>query len=164
MLLTFVLKIDIHSKFKNSLAKQNIHYNELNTTPTILNSVLWAGIAYNDSMLYTAEYSYLDKQKEISWIGYPRHQESLKEFDSPSLQTLVWFSDGNYFSATNNDTLSFYNVKWGRMNFDQTEPDNAFVFFWKFYRENGVVKHEEIRQGFNFRKSFSGLWNRLKGI
>ena len=165
LLMTFVLKADVHGKFKNSLSRNGIVYDELNSTPTILNSVLWAGIAYNDSMIYTSEYSYFDKRKEIEWTAYPRNLNLIEKYDSPSMKTLVWFSDGNYFTnETGKDTLTFYNIKWGKMRFDQVNPDSAVVFYFKFYKKADEVKYEQIRQEFHFKKSFEQLMNRVKGI
>ena len=162
MIGTFVLKYDVHLKFKKSLVTQNIHYNELNTTPTILNAVLWSAIAYDDSMIYTSEYSYLMKDEKIIWNGYPRNLDKLAAYDSKALSTITWFSDGNYFvKPIQGDTLAFYNIKFGRGNFNTTEPDSTFIFYWKFYIDNHEVKYKEVRPEWKFNEAWAMLMKRI---
>ena len=163
MLITFGLKYVVHAKFKDSLGSANIEYTELNSTPTILNSILWSGIAFNDTVIYVSEFSFLKKDEPINWISYDRNQHLILKYDSPALQTIKWFSDGNYFMQTmNEDTLAFYNVKFGRMRFDTTKPDDAFFFYWKFYIEDDEVKYvEERREDWSFREAFAMLMERI---
>lgn len=163
MLLTFGLKYVAHEKFRESLKSNQLSVNEINSTPTILNAVLWSGIAYNDSMLYVAEYSFLKREQPIEWIGYKRNLQLLVKYDSPSLKTIQWFSDGNYFmQQLPGDTLAFYNVKWGRMNFDTTEPQDAFFFYWKFYIDKNEIVHKEIRrEDWSFNESLKLLLDRI---
>ena len=162
LMLTFAIKWDIDKKFKESLAGNNIHYVELNTTPTILNSILWSAIAIEDSVIYTAEYSYLKPQMPIQWNGFSRNQDELKKYDSKSLRTITWFSDENYFMREiPGDTLEFYNIKWGRSQFDSTNPDSAFIFYWKFYFDKNEVKYKEVRTDWKFKVLFRRLMNRI---
>jgi inner membrane protein len=163
MLITFGLKYVVHEKFKDSLESSNIEYTELNSTPTILNSILWSAIAFNDSVLYVSEYSFLKKDEPINWISFDRNQHLISTFDSPALQTIKWFSDGNYFMQTmEGDTLAFYNVKFGRMRFDTSKPEDTFFFFWKFYIENDEVKYAEVRrEDWSFKEAFAMLMERI---
>lgn len=162
MLATFILKYDVHHKFKDSLKENNIHYTELNSTPTILNAVLWSATAYDDSMIYVSEYSYLVKDDIIKWNGYPRNLDKLSGFNSEALETITWFSDGNYFvKPLANDTLTFYNIKWGRGRFDTAEPDSAFMFYFKFYKENNTVKYIEIQPDWKFNEALDMLMRRI---
>jgi len=163
MLLTFGLKYVAHAKFSNSLKTNNIQVNELNSTPTILNAILWSGVAYNDSMLYVAEYSFLKNSQPIKWEKYERNLNLLEKYDSPSLRTIVWFTDGNYFLKNlPGDTLAFYNVKWGRMNFDSNKPEEAFLFYWKFYFDKNEVRYQEIRRDdWSFKEALRLLLERI---
>jgi inner membrane protein len=163
MLLTFGLKFSVQQKFSESLASNGIQVEELNTTPTILNAILWSATAYNDSMLYVAEYSFLKPDEPIQWIPFTRHRELMKTFDCEGMQTLNWFSDGNYFLQPHGtDSVSFYNVKWGRGRFDTTVPEEAFIFYFTFYKENGVVKYHEKRpRDWKISEAFSMLATRI---
>ncbi len=162
MLMTFILKLDVHGKFKESLSAENISYSELNSTPTILNAVLWSAIAYDDSSIYTSEYSYLKENEKIKWNSYKRNTDQLVKYDSDALNTLLWFSDGNYFVETQpGDTLTFYNIKFGRGRFDTSEPDSAFIFYWKFYLEKNEVRYKEVQQDWKFNEALKMLTDRI---
>lgn len=163
MILTFGLKYLVHEKFRESLKSNQIAVDEINSTPTILNAILWSGIAYNDSMLYVAEYSFMKNEHPVEWIGYKRNLSLLVKYDSPSLKSIQWFSDGNYFmEELPGDTLAFYNVKWGRMNFDKSEPEDAFFFYWKFYFDKNEILHKEIRrEDWSFNESLKLLLERI---
>ncbi|MDQ3049432.1 MAG: metal-dependent hydrolase [Bacteroidota bacterium] len=162
MLLTFVLKYDVHKKFKESLTTENITYDELNSTPTILNAILWSAIAYNDSVIYTSEYSFLKENEKIKWNPYKRNLDQLVKYDSDALNTILWFSDGNYFVETQpGDTLTFYNIKFGRGRFNTTVPDSTFMFYWKFYIDKNEVKYKEVRPDWEFDEALKMLKDRI---
>lgn len=147
MLLTFGLKYSVHKRFEKSLQEHGIAYRELSSTPTILNSVLWSGIAVSDSVLYVAEYSFLNDQVPVRWIPYRRNLELETKFDSPAFRTVKWFSDGNYFiEADGENSIIFYSVKFGRMRFDADEANQAFFFHWRFYVDDHQIRYEEIRR------------------
>jgi inner membrane protein len=163
MLLTFGLKYSVHRKFTQSLASENIQIQELNTTPTILNSILWSAIAYNDTTLYVAEYSFLLPEEPIRWVAFPRNRELMKDYESEDLRTLTWFSDGNYFLQPHGtDSISFYNVKWGRGRFDTAVPEKAFIFYFTLHKTDGQVHVVEKRpRDWKISEAFSMLAARI---
>jgi inner membrane protein len=162
MMGTFVLKYNAHQKFRNDLESNKIPYNELNTTPTIFNAVLWSATAFNDSTLCIAEYSYLKPEQPIKWICYERNLSLLKKYDSPALNTLMWFSDGNYFTEEKKDTLLFYNVKFGRMRYDTTNPEQSVIFYWKFYRTGDKIQYREMQpEDLNIEQALQKLKDRI---
>ena len=159
---TFLIKWNVHNKFKDSLKQQHIVYDELNTTPTILNGILWSATAYNDGYLYVGEYSYFNSDVPIQWVHYPRNLNSIPPFDSEAIRNMQWFSDGNYFvETTGTDSLFFYNVKWGRMRYDVAAANKSFVFYTLFYNESGTIKHRQIEQDWKFNESLKLLMNRI---
>lgn len=163
MLLTFALKFVVHNKFKNNLIEKNISYSELNSSPTILNAILWSGIAYNNSSLYCAEYSFLKPNEPIVWHEYSRNLSLLNDFKSEDVETVKWFADGNYFlEQPHPDTLYFYNTKWGRSRFDKTNPKESFLFYTVFYKNNNVVKYYAVTpRDFDMKEAFSQLTDRI---
>lgn len=141
LLLTFGLKANVHQKFRTSLKIHSKEYNELNTTPTIFNAVLWSAVAYDDDTLHVAEYSYLNRKVPIIWYSYPRNLDLLKKYKSEALEVYKWFGDGNYFALENNDTLDFFTTKFGRMRLDKTEAHETFMFYSRYYKDkNGQVQ------------------------
>lgn len=167
MLLTFGLKYGAHQKFIANFEKQypTIKNVEFNSTPTILNAILWSGIAYNQDSLWVAEYSFLRNDIPVTWTGYPRNEPELKNYDCRDLKTMLWFADDNYFSLKKGDTLQFYNVKWGRFDTDQTDPTKAFGFYYNFYKgPDGNIHNtatEPEFKGDEMKKAFGKLMTRI---
>jgi inner membrane protein len=163
LLFTFVLKFVAHNKFKNNLIERNISYSELNSSPTILNAILWSGIAYNSSSLYCAEYSFLRPTEPIVWHEYDRNLSKLDDFQSEDVETVKWFADGNYFlEQPHPDTLYFYNTKWGRARFDKTKPQETFLFYTVFYKDSSAIKYYAVTPGkFDIKEAFIHLTNRI---
>lgn len=159
---TFFIKWNVHNKFRENLEQQNIYYDELNTTPTILNGILWSATAYTDSLFYIAEYSYLKTEVPIEWVSYNRNLNSIKNFDCQAMRNMQWFADGNYFvEPQGTDSLFFYNAKWGRMRYDVSEAKDAFVFYTLYYRQNGEIKHKQIEKNWKFNESLKLLMDRI---
>lgn len=162
LLITFFVKWDVQNKFRESLQHQHIAYDELNTTPTILNGILWSANAFNDSMIYIGEYSYFNKTIPIEWVAYHRNLNDIKNFDCDGMHSMQWFAEGNYFvEQPASDTLIFYNTKWGRMRYDATTAHDAFVFYMLFYKHNGTVKYEQVEKDWKFNESLKLLMDRI---
>ena len=163
MLLTFAAKGVVHAKFEKSLSENNIRVDEMSSTPTILNSILWSSLAYNHDTLYVAEYSFLKPEEPVRWIPFLRNLHLEKKFDSKAFQTVKWFSDGNYFlEPVGQDSVIFYTVKFGRMRFDSDRAREAFFFHWMFFVDDHEVRHEEIRKDdWTFSEAFDMLLNRI---
>lgn len=167
MLLTFGLKYGAHQKFIANFEKQNptIKNVEFNSTPTILNAILWSGIAYNHDSLWVAEYSFLRNDIPVTWTGYARNEQELKNYDCRDLKTMLWFADDNYFTLKKGDTLQFYNVKWGRFDTDQTDPSKAFGFYYNFFKAPDGQIHNTATEpefkGAEMKQAFGKLMKRI---
>jgi len=165
LLFTFGLKYKVHALFSDSLKAENISYSELNTTPTILNSVLWSAVAWNETELYIAEYSFLKKDDKINWIKYERKLHLLEPFSGRDFETVKWFSDGSYFAAQDRDgKVGFFSVKFGRINFETTNPEEAFFFFWNIVNENGTTvirQNSRRRTEGDMKEAFNMLFRRI---
>lgn len=163
MLLTFAGKWIVHDKFEKSLTENKISYSEMSSTPTILNSILWSSIAYNNDTLYVAEYSFLKPEEPIQWIPFARNLHLEPKYDSKALNTVKWFSDGNYFlEPVGTDSVIFYTVKFGRIRFDSDIPRETFFFHWMFYVDDHEVRYEEIRRDdWKFDEALKMLMDRI---
>ena len=165
MLLTFFLKWGVHTKFKNTLKKEHISYENLNSTPTILNAMLWSGIAYDDDSLSVAEYSWLNRDIPIKWARYKRHIEVADRFPGESMDVSLWFSDGQYFFEPKGDTARMYMTKFGRMNYDEIEAEKAFLFYSIIFKDsmgNVVYKQKTPRDTeFDYKMAFKQLSDRI---
>lgn len=164
MLLSFGLKFIAHKKFESELVRQNIKYDNLSTSPTMFNSVLWAGMAYNDSMIYTSEYSFFQKNKQINFAAYPRKLYLQKDFEGKKLNTLLWFSQGKYLFDKSGDTLNIYLVKWGRTSFKASTVKEAYIFYHQLYKTEIGIESKVVEPKFTKAEMsiwLSLLWNRI---
>jgi inner membrane protein len=165
MLLTFGFKYMAHHKFDSALQSQNIKYDQLYTTPTLFNSVLWSGIAASDSAIYVSEYSIFQQKKEISFSQYNRNLYEMKDFECKELNTMKWFSQNKYFVIRSSpDSLLFFNIKWGKANFTKSEPKECFMFYNIFVKTKDGVIVKTLEPNFKegkFQDLLSMLWNRI---
>lgn len=169
MIFTLYNKTRINTIFENSLRQEHIVYSRYMTTPSILNNILWSGIAETDSAFYFGQYSFFDKQKTFKLMkrdkNNPEFAKALEE--DPTLKTLRWFSD-DYFAIErkSGDTIQYYDLRFGTFRVKPSEPDN-FVF--KFIlQENPVGKFTLLGQDdgprdANMGEVFNMLWNRILG-
>ena len=101
----------------------------------------------------------------MKFVSYPRNLSAVENHpDKHSTQVLRWFSQGKYFVEQNNDTLNFYNAKWGRGDFRATAPDRAMVFNYLIYPNNSGWKVTVRQPDMNreqFWSAFGALWRRM---
>lgn len=169
MIFTLYNKTRINTIFENSLRQDHIVYSRYMTTPSILNNILWSGIAETDSAFYFGQYSFFDKQKTFKLMkrdkNNPEFATALEE--DPTLKTLRWFSD-DYFAIErkSGDSIQYYDLRFGTFRVKPSDPDN-FVF--KFIlQENPVGKFTLLGQDdgprdANMGEVFKMLWNRILG-
>lgn len=160
-------KFNSAKAFKENLQQQNIQYTQFSTTPTMFTSWLWNFIALNDSMIYVGEYSVFQKSKKVDIIGYKRNLELLEPMQQTNTaKSAIWFSQGNYFVEQGaNDTLNFFNIKWGRGDFSQIPAKEAFRFYAKMYKDkSGNTTFKMVEPNFTkdeFMQYFSLIHKRI---
>lgn len=169
MLFTLINKQYINHIFKETLADQNIEYSRYMTTPTILNNVLWSGIAESDSSYYFGQYSWFDTKNRFKIQEIAKNHSLIQEnFDKDNtLQTLAWFSNDFYsVKRPNNDTLYWYDLRFGSFRLTPESKDE-FVFKFDLVRSAEGYIMQKQTDGPRNRDTgaiFNALWTRIKGI
>ncbi len=166
---TIFNKTRVNTIFENSLSQSNIEYKRYMTTPTILNNVLWSGIAETDSAYYYGMYSFLDKEKTFKLKKLDKNRDEFKDGleNDYTLKTLRWFSD-DYFvlKQKNHDTLEYYDLRFGTFRTKASDPDQ-FVFKFNITKKsNGsyyLIDQGERPRDANFSEAFNALWDRILG-
>jgi inner membrane protein len=169
MAFTIFNKTRINTIFENTLAKENITYKRYMTTPTILNNILWSGIAETDTGYVYGMYSFFDTEKafKLNTISKNRKGFEADLENDPTLKTLRWFSD-NYFQLKqiNNSKFEYYDLRFGTFRMKASDPDQ-FVFKFNIDKnEKGqfILNDQGDRpRDANFAEAFEGLWNRIMG-
>ena len=169
MAFTIFNKTRINTIFENSLSHSDIKYTRYMTTPSILNNVLWSGIAETDSAYYYGNYSFMDAEKIVRLNKIDKNRVEFKDAleKDYTLKKLRWFSD-DYFVLQQKltDTLEYYDLRFGTFKTKAADPDQ-FVFKFNIIKKpDGTyyLNDQGVRpRDANFSEAFSALWNRMMG-
>ena len=168
--LTIFNKTRINTIFENSISRAGIEAKRYTTSPTILNNVLWSGVAETDSAYYYGTYSFFDKEKIFKLNKLPKSRPenpNVLQTDY-TLKILRWFSD-DYFNMVekNKDSIEYFDLRFGTFRMKSTDPDQ-FVFKFNLTKNSKgeyILKNQGERpRDANFGEAFSALWDRILGI
>lgn len=160
-------KVYATEQFRDALDRQNIEYSRLMTTPTPLNTLLWAGFAeYNDT-LRVGLYSVRDSDDRIHFQKIPKRSHLLR-YTSHELpmQRVLWFSRGYYTIKEKDNTLYFYDLRFGRSDI-WMEDSGSYTWGYRFeLTDNGreIKRFDRNDPAFNLKSGFwSQYMNRILG-
>lgn len=163
MLFTIANKLYVDTIFKNTLKEKQVNYKRFSLQPSLLNTILWYGIAETDSTFQVGYYSHLDSKKEFSdWHVFQKKQD-IDIAKNDQLASLAWFSN-DYFSIerTVNNTYYYTDLRYPVIKReDSYEP----VFFFELYRNRSNrfdMKPFDSEQN-DFGYVLQTIWQRLKG-
>lgn len=169
MLFTLYNKSRIDKIFTQSLDKQGIEVVSYMTTPTILNNVLWSGVAETDTSFWYGMYSFYDANKEFKMKELLKSTPDSTEFlrKDMTLQKLIWFSHGFYDLRQQEDNKwSYFDLRFGTFRAKKSDPDE-YVFKFNLKREvDGkfiLVDQGDRPRDANIGEAVSLLWNRVWG-
>jgi inner membrane protein len=161
MFFTLVNKGYINNVYKKSLKAEGIDYNRFQTQPSVLNNILWFGIAETDDSYYVGFYSLFDSSSKVeTWNKLPKNHD-LASASNGDIKTLAWFSNGYYnFIPMENQVLRYNDLRYP--SFDPNNPNNTVFSFtikkegqrWNVLPFDGKPPTSE---GFDY------LWERIKG-
>ena len=160
---TIILKAVAFTKFEDALKTQNIIYEQIDTRPSPLNTILWsANIETKDAYLL-GNYSFFDTQP-ITFDVYPKNHELLGNLiQDENVQRMIGISEGWFTIIKKDDHLYYNDLRFGLLNLEPQSQD--FVFQYKIDVDDfGTLNFIEMEknQG-DAKKLVSGLWERLKG-
>ncbi len=155
---------------EQTLQQMGISYNRYMTTPTILNNILWAGIAETDTSFVYGQYSFFDKGNTftLSEVSKNHHViENSKDSDH-TLKTLNWFSNGYFRIEKDSESqFRFFDLRFGGFKFKSDNKDQ-FVFSFTLIKDaqgQFIMQKPPTRpRDGDANEMFSALMNRIKGI
>ncbi|WP_456437929.1 metal-dependent hydrolase [Psychroserpens sp.] len=163
MLFTVFNKLHIDTVFKRSLADKGISYERFRTQPSILNNILWYGIAEAEDNYHIAFYSLLDRSNRFSeWKVLPKTRDLTSEnFDD--IKDLAWFSNG-YYNVVRLDDGDFL-YKDLRYPLVKTKKGYKAVFNLKLFKTNNRLDMKPFTPEMDdFSFTMNALWIRMKGM
>jgi inner membrane protein len=167
MALTFVFKGIGYHAVDESLAKQGIEYEEIETLPTPLNTVLWNAHIETKGGYRFGHYSLLDDDEPIIFSReYPKNHHLIDSIrDNEKIQQILRISRGWYTIEKDGDKLIFNDLRFGQFG---VNPNTAKMM-WKYEiteGSNGEVEVKRLRpnmEDMDMGKALDQLWRRLKG-
>ena len=168
LLAGFVNKQLVAEVFRDDLKKEAQEMNLVFTGVTPLNIILWYGVAESEGSFHVGYYSFLDKNKDVDWVDFPKNHHLLKGIENEyGVDRLKWFSDDLYvITEPAPDTLNFYTMKFGRSKFASKNPEGSFAFYMRVIKnKDGSLQYESIRdvESLNVKKQLSSLYQRVTG-
>ena len=161
ILFTLLNKLYVNSVYKKALRSDEISYIRYQTQPSILNNVLWYGVAETETDYYVGFYSLLDSFSRVkNWNKLPKNHH-LAPMDDKDINTLAWFSNGYYnLIEKENGVVRYNDLRYP--SFDKNDPNNSiFSFTLKKNGERWDVLPFEGRPPSS--EDFSYFWERMKG-
>lgn len=166
LLFSFYNKSRIDNAFEASLQKEEIAYHRYMTTPTLLNNILWQGVAEGDTAYYYGLYSLWDDDPYIEEFRViPKNHDLLKgHMEDRSVQILRWFSN-DYYSIVplSNGRLQFNDLRFGLI---KRGPEDRGNFVFKFILEpegEQLIGHQAEASRRDLDGFFGYLLERIQG-
>ena len=120
---TVAAKWHVEDQVRASLARQNVQYERLLTTPAPFNTLLWRVVAVDRDGYYEGFYSIVADEGDVALTRYASATELLEPLASSwPVQRLRWFTHGFYAVARLGDAVVMTDLRMG------VEPDYIFRF------------------------------------
>lgn len=162
LVLGLIFKSIAYNNFVDSLEKQGIFYDRIETRPSPFNIILWnANVEVEDAYLL-GEYSLFDDEI-VRFEVYPKNHEYLGRLKSDeNVQRLIDIANGWFIISERDGFLYFHDLRFGKL--DISSQDNNFVFTYKLIPEDETIMAEEVeRRPDDAKKLLADLWARIWG-
>ena len=163
MVFTIFNKFYMDSVFKKSFEKAGISYQRFSAQPTILNNILWYGVAETETQYHLTFYSLFDKSASADKIIIVDKNHDIIDMSDENLQTLAWFSN-EYYNLSKEEKVGTY--KYVDLRYPMLNPDdaNTSVFNFTIFNENDEWDILPFNGNPPSKEDFSKFIERLKGI
>lgn len=165
MLFTIGNKFYINSVFEKSLVEQGIKYDRYNTEASILNNILWFGIAETKTDYHVAFYSLFDAKSTFSdWKIIPKNHGLIPKTNS-DLAQLTWFSNNYYNLEKNEDgTYLYSDLRYPSVD---TGNGKSAVFSFTVFKDGNRLNMKPFTPEFDENMTIWDIlgifWERIKG-
>jgi len=120
---TWTAKLYVEAQVRDSLQRQEIHYDRMLSTPAPFNSILWRFVIMDDNGYYEGFYSVLDRTDDIELTRYQDTKSLLRGIeDHWPVKRLQWFTHGFYSVNRLDNDIVMADLRMG------FEPDYAFMY------------------------------------
>lgn len=171
MCFTLFNKYRVNRIMEQTLVAEHIEYSRFFTSPTILNNILWSGVAETKDGFYQGQYSLMDKEPKFKLTKIAKNHDLIAnaKSDDHVINTLRWFSDDFYAVMRRTDgKLQINDMRYGTFRGDgKSEKDFIFNFPVEL-QSDGTYRLIKAQGGppddADMGKMATDLWARIKGI
>jgi len=164
---TYWHKQQVNGLFEAALKTRKLSYSRVYTGPSIMNNIVWYGVAESDSVFYYGLFGFCDREQRFTSISaVPKNPELLAAIppESRAGHFVRWFSDG-YCNVVphNGDTLKANDLRFGLLG-DSLRGNNYVFSFLLFKNTRGDWDMRQYRgreDQTNTQASFRELWERI---
>lgn len=119
--------------------------------------MLWTGYIAKNDTIYNAVYSIFDEELPLQFTAIPQNTHLIEPYtDDRAMEALLWFSDGFYTVRQSDDTLVFYDLRFGRDDFWLTDEG---TYIWA----NEIILNEQ-GEAFTFEQTLPPLDTRTQNL
>lgn len=172
MVITLLLKWYTYGKFENSLKQQNISYQNIQTKPTPMNTILWSANVQREEEYKIGFYSLMDKDDSIKFNSHPKNLHLIAGYlDNSFIKRLIKLTQGWYTITKEEGKMYFNDLRFGEMgirNEDDEKVENGGKFVFKyeliFDKEDRIIGAEAVEpKNENMKPLLIQLIERVKG-
>lgn len=163
LILTFVLKTVANDRFKKALDRQEIAYEEFETRPSALNTILWNVNVKAEDHFLLSDYSFFDTQP-IEFTVYPKDHYLLGDLrENNKVQRMMEISNG-WFTIIEKDGNLYYNdLRFGLLSLEEGSQDFVFQYRIDVDEDQEVTFTEMEKRPKDAKQLIRNLWERLQG-
>lgn len=163
LVLTFILKDLAQSQFEDNLLEQNIVYEQLDTRPSPLNTILWNANVETKKAYLLGDYSFFDT-KDISFKIYPKNHELLGNLiENEKVKRMIKISNGWFTINKIGDKLYYNDLRFGLMSLEPNSQDFVFKYIIDIDAAGNVHFIEQEKTQRDGKRLIASLWQRIKG-
>ncbi len=163
LVLTLIFKFIAFGQFENALENQQIVYDQIDTRPSPLNTILWNANVEQQDQFLLGTYSFFDTQP-IQFEAYPKNHELLGELaQHEKVQLMIKNSEGWFTITKKNDQLYFNDLRFGLLSNEPNAQDFVFQYLIEVDKKGNVNFTEAEKTSRDAQKLLSQLWKRIKG-
>lgn len=152
--------------FDKNMKAQQIVPTHCMSNPVLFTNLLWCSVARDEKNCYIGYYSILQGNQHVKYEAFSIQDSlSAQVADQHGLDILRWFSKGYYVLEQQQDTLCFYDVRFGKSNLEPVKSyEKTFVFYFKIPdpRQRPLVIQQYLsRKDVDFGKFMRQLGQRI---
>lgn len=164
MVITLLLKWYTYGVFEKSLDNQNIAYAEIQTKPTVLNTILWNANVETEDAYLIGNYSIFDKDKNIPFTEFKKNHHLLgKMKDEPIIARLIKLAQGWYTIQETEGKLYFNDLRFGLMSVDPNSDTFVFRYALSYDKQGELIAIQSDPNPKDVKPLLKELWDRVLG-